>query len=249
MRRTIHIALSTLTIFLIIIGATLVSGPDVSLASDPWLLQNVDILPDRGDIMTDILVLVRGDPIEGGLWHLYVFYDGLCLVKRQPSTQIGKTLVYRHTWDVVIKVPPELPYSTKSTSKNKHEITVMVEDELGHRSIYETEFKVIDFILTPQAWEKLSPDQLEAMRGPQGEPGPQGLDGESIVGPQGEPGPQGPPGQDGRAGVPGESFEGPMGERGPPGKSVNPIITYIALALGSLSLIILAYKYLKELSK
>lgn len=239
------------TVALVVLGITfliVMSGLQVN-ASDPWLLQNVDIHPDRGDITTDILVLVRGDPIEGELWHLYVFFDGLCLVKRQPSIQIGKTLVYRHTWDVVIKIPPELPYSTKTTSKNKHEIMVLVEDELGHRSEYKTEFKVVDFILTPQAWEKLSPEQLEAMRGPQGEPGAPGLPGESIVGPQGDEGPRGPPGQDGVAGVPGESFEGPMGERGPPGKAVNPYISYSALILSLLASICLAYSFLKESPK
>jgi len=201
----------------------------VCLADDPWLFQNVDVLPRKGDITTEILILVRGDPIQGSLWHLYVFYDDLCLLKRVPSTQIGKTSEYRHSWDVTVKTPPELPYSSYSTKTNKHKIKIMVEDELGQRSFYETEFKIVEFILTPQSWDKLSPEQLELMKGEPGEIGPPG---ESVQGPQGEPGQQGPPGEDGSPGIPGESFQGPIGPRGLPGIPANPLIVNSALILG-----------------
>ena len=76
------------------------------------------------------------------------------------------------------------------------------------------------------------------LRGPQGDPGPAGRDGQSIVGPQGERGlpglpgrdgidgksivgPQGPPGLPGRDG---ESIVGPPGERGPPGEPGKSIV-------------------------
>lgn len=244
MRKTINAMLGAL----LAIGIAILIG-SVGLArvsaADPYLIQNVDVMPDRGDVTTEILILVRGDPIDGALWHAYIFYDGLCLAKRVPCPQIGKTAVYVHRWDVAVKVPPQLPYSTASTSKNKHYIEVMVEDETGQRSSYRTEFKIIDFVLTPQAWEKLTPGQLEAMRGPQGEDGAPGPAGESIVGPQGDTGDRGPPGQDGEAGAPGDSLMGPMGERGPPGKPANTVVMFLAIAMGALSIILHALEYLK----
>ena len=226
----ICIGLFLYVIFLILIspyGIQTVSG------SDPYLFQSVDILPKRGDINTNILIMVRGEPIRGTLWHIYVFYDDLCLVKRLASSKIGKTTNYEHIWDITIKVPHELPYSLKTTTKIKHKIKIWVEDERGHRSIYETEFRIVEFILTPESWESLSPQQLEAMKGETGEMGPPG---ESIQGPQGEPGPQGPPGQDGAPGIPGDSFQGPRGPEGPPGKNAKPIIANSALIISIIAL-------------
>lgn len=219
-----------LAIVVLIIMVTMIP---VSQGAEPWLLQSVDVRPTKGDITTDILIMVRGDPIQGARWFLYVFYDDLPIIKRLESPQIGKTANYLHVWDVTIKVPPELPYSAIRTGKKQHEIDIMVEDELGHRSIYEAEFKIIEFILTKTDWDKLSSAQLEAMKG---EPGDTGPPGESITGPQGEPGPQGPPGQDGAPGVPGESFGGPIGPRGQPGKDSNPLIANSALVIGLISL-------------
>ena len=87
----------------------------------------------------------------------------------------------------------------------------------------------MEFILTPQSWDKLSPEQLELMKGEPGEIGPPG---ESIQGIQGEPGPRGAPGEDGSPGIPGESFQGPIGPRGLPGTPANPLIANSALILG-----------------
>lgn len=202
-------------------------------AYDPWLLQSVAVRPQKGDITTDILIMVRGDPIEGPVWYLYVFYDDLALIKRMASPQIGKTANFLHLWDVTIKVPRELPYSAVRTGKNQHEIEIMVENELGYTSSYYAEFKIVNFILTPESWEKLSQAQLDSMKGETGDTGPPG---ESIQGPQGETGPLGPPGQDGSPGVPGESFEGPVGPRGPTGRNANPLIANSALVLGLISL-------------
>jgi len=223
----IKVAMFVLLAILIVLSATWVKP--VCLADDPWLFQNVDVLPRKGDITTEILILVRGDPIQGSLWHLYVFYDDLCLIKRQASAQIGKTSEYRHSWDVTVKAPPELPYSSYSTKTNKHKIKVMVEDEQGRRSFYETEFKIVEFILPPQSWDKLSDEQLELMKGEPGEIGPPG---ESVQGIQGEPGPRGPPGEDGSPGIPGESFQGPIGPKGLPGTPAKPLIANSALILG-----------------
>ena len=59
------------------------------------------------------------------------------------------------------------------------------------------------------------------LRGPQGDPGPAGRDGQSIVGPQGERGLQGVPGRDG---IDGKSIVGPQGPPGPPGRDGESIV-------------------------
>ena len=74
----------------------------------------------------------------------------------------------------------------------------------------------------------LEAEDIELLRGPQGEPGPQGPQGEpgpqgpagegvGIPGPQGEPGPQGPQGDTGADGAP-----GPQGPKGDPGADGAP---------------------------
>ena len=71
-------------------------------------------------------------------------------------------------------------------------------------------------------FEELTPEQMELLQGPQGEPGP--------TGPQGEPGPTGPQGPQGDPGPTGP--EGKQGPQGEPGKDANVTSENIASALG-----------------
>ena len=77
-------------------------------------------------------------------------------------------------------------------------------------------------------FDNLTPEQIEMLKGPKGDTGPQGAKGDKgdpgIQGPQGEPGeigPQGPKGDKGEQGIQGPKGEagsqGPQGERGPQG--------------------------------
>jgi hypothetical protein len=71
-------------------------------------------------------------------------------------------------------------------------------------------------------------EQLELLRGPQGEAGPQGPQGpqgpegkQGLQGPQGEMGPQGPVGPQGPEGP--QGLQGPEGPMGPAGKDADPV--------------------------
>lgn len=77
-------------------------------------------------------------------------------------------------------------------------------------------------------FDSLTPEQIEMLKGPKGDTGPQGAKGDKgdpgIQGPQGEPGetgPQGPKGDQGEQGPTGPKgdagSQGPQGERGPQG--------------------------------
>ena len=71
----------------------------------------------------------------------------------------------------------------------------------------------------PFTYEDFTPEQLEALRGPQGIPGPQGEPGAAST----VPGPQGEPGRDGytpRKGI--DYFDGAPGKDGEPGRDGNP---------------------------
>ena len=65
-------------------------------------------------------------------------------------------------------------------------------------------------------YDMFTPEQLEALKGPQGEQGPKGVQGAQGV--QGERGPEGPQGEKGEQGEQGPRGEqGPQGEMGPEG--------------------------------
>lgn len=77
-------------------------------------------------------------------------------------------------------------------------------------------------------FDSLTPEQIEMLKGPKGDTGPQGAKGDKgdpgIQGPQGETGeigPQGPKGDQGEQGIQGPKgdpgTQGPQGERGPQG--------------------------------
>ena len=80
----------------------------------------------------------------------------------------------------------------------------------------------------PFTYDMFTPEQLESLKGPKGDPGPRGADGDigpmgprGMQGEQGPAGPQGIPGVAGAQGIPGPKGDpgerGPQGERGPKG--------------------------------
>jgi len=189
---------------------------------EPYLLKSVDIHLRQGTVNTEILIVVRGNPYTTETaWNLYVFYDEKCLIQRYPDIQRGKTTTREHRWDVTIKPPPEFPYSTKSSSKNKHYIKIRVENEIGQTSEYKSEFKITEFIPPPEYWDLIDPgfkEDITGPEGPQGETGPPG--------PVGDRGPKGNTGDRGERGLRGNTGEtGPKGPQGPPGVPY-PILTF-----------------------
>ncbi|GAF89646.1 unnamed protein product [marine sediment metagenome] len=154
----------------------------------------VYLRPDEGLNGTEALVMVRVRPESGSsIFYLYVFYDGVSLVEREPSEETSAQR-YAYSWDMTITIPAE------STTGN-HTIDVWLEYTLGRFIKCEATFTVTD---NPPFIEVIQGvDGAAGATGPRGAPGPIG-----NVGPQGLRGPQG-------AGPPGP--EGPQGPQGPPG--------------------------------
>lgn len=226
------------TILLLVVTISLSLTLRTVSGEDDYLLKSVDIYPKEGTINTEILIVVRGDPFKTDTaWNLYVFYDGKCLIQRYPDITIGKTGTHEHRWDVTIKPPDEFPYSTKSTSKNKHFVKIMVENELGQTESYKTEFKITEFIAPPSYWDQLDPAFLEEITGPEG---PQGDVG--PIGTQGDRGPRGNIGERGERGLRGNTGEtGPKGPQGPPGVPY-PLLTFnIGIAMSLIAFFVSLY--------
>jgi len=159
----------------------------------------VYLRPDEGPSGTEVLVMVRVWPESGSsIIYLYVFYDGVSLVEREPSEEVwwkSTSIRYAYSWDMTVRIP--------ESTKGNHTIEVWLEYTLGKFSKHEANFTVTDspFIEVIQG-----ADGAAGATGPRGAPGaignvgPQGLRGpQGLQGPRGEPGPQGLkglPGQD-----------------------------------------------------
>jgi len=151
--------------------------------------------PDEGMNGTDALVMVRVLPQSGSrIFYLYVFYDGVNLVEREPSEETSAQR-YTYSWDLEIAIPDE------SMSGN-HTVDVWLEYAMGRFIKCETTFTVT------------GPPYIEVIQGPPGPPGPKGDTGQR--GSQGPPGPMGSVGPS----VPGiQGAQGPRGPPGPPGEA------------------------------
>ena len=151
--------------------------------------------PDEGVNGTDALVMVRVQPESGySIFYLYVFYDGVSLVEREPSEEAWwweqTSKRYAYSWDLEITIPSE------SMSGN-HTIDVWLEYTLGRFIKCDTTFTVT------------GPPYIEVVQGPPGPPGPKGDTGQR--GSQGPPGPMGSVGPS----VPGiQGAQGPTGTTG-----------------------------------
>jgi len=170
--------------------------------------------PDEGPSGTETLVMVRARS-GSNILYLYVFYDGINLVEREPSKEVGgRYTYYTYSWDATITIPESM--------KGNHTIEVWLEYSPGKFSKCESNFTVTDspFI-----------EVIQGERGEKGETGA-GPPGETIVGPEGPSGeavigPQGPPG---------ESVIGPQGTPGVVPKSIGDR-SIIALTFSILSIL------------
>jgi len=180
----------------------------------------VYLRPDEGMNGTEALIMVRVRPESGySIFYLYVFYDGVSLVEREPSEETT-TKRYAYSWDMTITIPAE-------TTKGNHTIDVWLEYTLGRFIKREATFTVTGspFIEVVQG----EPGPV----GPRGEPGPRG-----ATGPTGDTGSQGLRGVQGPSGPPGPV--GSVGPQGPTG-SVSMMIddrSMTALALSIVSLLL-----------
>jgi len=189
----------------------------------------MEVYPSEGDITTDILLKVRGEPIQGeGIHYLYVFWDNKVIVQREEDVKVG-IFGEEHirAWDLIIHVPDEFPYSEIGI----HNITWTI--EYGYTEVYRnsTTFEVNEYIPPPEWWEDLSEEFIDEITGPQGMTGDKGDTGsQGIQGEQGQIGPQGPQGEKGDKGdtgpYPNEAVMFNLGI-----SAISVIISIIALSL------------------
>ncbi len=156
--------------------------------------------PDEGQSGTEALVMVRARPERIGRYeytevlYLYVFYDGVNLIEREPSKKVGE--LYEYSWDAAITIPESL--------RGNHTIEVWLEYATGKFSKRVSTFTVTDspFIEVIQgATGERGETGATGPRGPRGLAGAAGSEG--LRGAQGIPGALGPEGEQGVPGTPG----------------------------------------------
>jgi hypothetical protein len=188
-------ALMTLAFLLFTLIIPAVQGSTISSVT-------VEIYPNKGDITTDIVVSVRGNPYAGGFLTsagdreypvLYVYYDDQVLESRvAPKTSgrgYGDFSDYAASWDVSVKVPNQYPYS----ELGQHIIRVRVDASDGSSATATANFNVVNYITPLQWWENLPQDFIQSITGARGPIGSTG-----ATGPKGTTGTQGPKGEPGQ---------------------------------------------------
>lgn len=184
--------------------------------------------PLKGNVNTEIYLMVRVDARHDRPMYLYVLYEDKYVVRREASFK--STTI--HSWDCTFTAPDEAPYS----DLGEHEIYVIIDDglTLQKKSIG---YYTIDDYIPPDNWIPSSA-LLEKLRGSEGPSGPQGKQG--TAGPEGPIGPAGPQG----VGVP-----GPEGPQGIEGTHVSAGWLRISVVLSVIALIVSVAIYRKVMPK
>jgi len=190
-----------LALIIVLISALLIPVYQIQAYTLPKRL-TVYLRPDEGTSDTEALVMVRVWPESGSsIIYLYVFYDGISLVEREPSEEVwwkSTSIRYAYSWDMTVTIP--------ESTKGNHTIEVWLEYTLGKFSKQEANFTVTD------------PPFIEVLQGADGADGATGATGpRGAPGPVGDMGPQGPGGSGGLQGPRGP--EGARGPKGPPGST------------------------------
>lgn len=185
-----------LALIIVLISALLIPVCQTQAYTLPKRL-TVYLRPDEGPSGTEALVMVRVWPESGSsIIYLYVFYDGISLVEREPSEEVwwkSTSIRYAYSWDRTITIP--------ESTKGNHTVEVWLEYTLGKFSKHEANFTVTD------------PPFIEVIQGADGEDGAAG-----ATGPRGATGSIGDVGSQGLRGPQGlQGPRGPEGKRGPPG--------------------------------
>lgn len=196
------------------------------------------LYPTSGTTTGSILVLIRCTPNAGANpVYLYIFYDDVCLIQRQTATASGGG--YSYQWDVKVTPPQTAIY----TAYGFHTVTVRLEESDGSASSKSMSYKIVDGVPQGEWWKSL-PSGLKAyFQGAQGAVGPVG-----SVGPAGDTGATGPQGPQGNTGAKGDAGNtGPQGQQGTKGDTgttgaagadADPIISYGALIIAVIALIL-----------
>lgn len=227
----------------LMIGILLLSlslcSPLASAADYPFDVTCYSVQPPSGPSDQEILILLRVDhPNANEPLVAYIYWDKVPIFQRLGDDVVNK--VHQNRWDIFF-YPPE-----RLCAKGEHKITFRIEDSTGNAVNWPAHIYTITNVVPQYDWlAELSEAQRELIRGPPGSKGEKGEKGETIVGPMGPEGPLGvgelgPPGSVGPRGDPGVGLVGPAGakgEPGEPGSSVDPMLTYVAIAFSVAALI------------
>ena len=176
---------------------------------------SIDVYPKEGDVTTEILVQVRGEPYrDGAICYLYLYWDDKCIIQRLGDLDVSNPPIRSHiySWDCIIAVPNEFPYSELGI----HDITIVIDSDDGSSVNTKATFEIIRYIAPPEWWEDLPPEFINDITGPQGL--------------QGETGSQGPVGSQGLQGQ--QGIQGPKGDKGDTGDTGPYPIEAVAINLG-----------------
>jgi len=182
------------------------------------------VMPGKGGSTQDILIMVRGVPLVSAdpMW-LHIFFDDVPIANAKRLPDIALTGGGReHRWDVTFKPPIGYNYL------GKHDIDIWIEGQDGTFKKLYWQYTVTDGLPPASWWDKLPPELIAEITGPQGPPGPQG-----PAGPAGAAGARGPQGEQGQRGA--QGLPGPVGLQGPQGvpDETTPLemVPYIAASV------------------
>jgi len=223
---------------LLLLLTVLLYTPSVSAVEYPFTVV-YNVLPPNGNSDEEILVYIRviDHPNPNEPLVAYVFWDSRPIVQRQGDVVVNK--IHQHRWDITFLPPQGL------NAKGPHDLKIWVEDSSNNIVTWPYWEYTIKNVVPQLDWfAELTEAQLELIRGP---PGPQGETGETgATGLEGPEGAQGIPGVQGEVGSPGsvgprgdpgtEGLVGPTGPQGEPGTSVDPTLTYVAIAIAVVAL-------------
>lgn len=200
------LVLVSLVFALLMVGCVPVEG----LATKYWV---VDVYPTSGTTTQSIAILIRvanGEETTGASpRYIYVFYDGVALVKAAAAPYVASTGMYTYKWDLAVTPPA----TASATAYGEHELTIRVEEADGEASSKTVTYTIIDGVPQGEWWKSLPAGYYAYLRGAAGPTGAPGATG--PAGPQGATGVSGAKGPVGDIGPPGD--QGIMGERGPVG--------------------------------
>lgn len=205
---------------------------------------DVEIKPDEGQSNTEIWLYVMGDPFRTkGRWYLYVFWDDLNIIQKNPDVYLDWSKEYEHRWEVKITAPTS---EKRFTTRKKHTIEIWVMNSTGEIKKEKEIFEITKTIPAIEWWEDLPKKLIESLEGEKGDRGVQGIQGKTGEmgerGEQGVRGEKGKTGDIGEQGIQGEKGEkGERGDSGEDGKSYNVFMFNTIGFIGFISLILSIY--------
>ena len=198
-----------------------------------------NIMPHEGTYNQEIFIWLRTNPIiDTNNLKVTVFWDKMLIktMHQLPSAKIGKTVDYKHSWDLFLTPP------IGANNIGKHKIEIWIETNTGEIKELPYTYEITEGPLTTvNAWERFikdNPKILELITGPVGPIGDNGQRG--VKGVQGDRGASGEDGVKGNIGLTG--IQGPEGIQGKTGTPSYLFVLIICVISNVASIAYMKYK-------